>query len=152
MPLSHVYRLPSGRVVHLQMPNLPALLLTTGHVPNVALLAALNILVKDGLWQPEKATEEEQRRRKRAEVMGWYGVAALTLVSPRLVLPPARPRPDADEIGPDDLTLEDVEVIYGYFRYGDPAAAGGGGGGAGAEPVGAADGGAASGAVEHAPG
>lgn len=151
MALAETVRLHSGRVVRLQMPDLPALLLTTGRVPNQALLAVVHLLVRDGLWQPDGqagATFE----RKRAEILGWYGVASLMLVEPRLVLHPQTPNPEADEIGAADLTLADAEVIYGYFRYWrDLTSDARGTAPAGADAGGAAGGGAAGEPVGDAP-
>lgn len=119
MALRDLIKLPSGRVVAVQMPDLPAILLTVGRVPNQVLVDLLNLLVKDGLWSP-KGPDENRFLDKRTEVLGWYAAASLLLHEPRLVLAPAQPDPDKGEIGASDLTFEDLEVLYATFRYWHP--------------------------------
>lgn len=126
MAIQTVIALSGGRVGVVQMPNLPAILMTVGRVPSQHMLDLLNLLVADGDYTPQGAGERKFIE-KANQVKGWYAVAALCLVEPKLVLPPAAPNAEAGEIGPDDLTWGDLEALYhGFFRWGNAPAPGSG--------------------------
>jgi hypothetical protein len=105
-----------GRVAaRVRMPDLFGILATFGSVPSPQLAAVLDLLVADGveLLSPDPA---KVYVRKRDQIRGMYALAALILVEPRLVL---SGDPGPGEIGPRDLSFEDLEgLYYSYFRNG----------------------------------
>lgn len=105
--------LSQGREVKLTMPNLYQVLTGKG-VPNPALAAVLKLLHGEGLL--EQTNELQRLQSARDNLRGLYEIAALCLTEPVLRLEgEAQP----GEIGPDDLSFNDVETIYyAFFRRG----------------------------------
>lgn len=117
-PQSTAYRLPSGRVVRLALPDLWSIVSAVGRIPNPIVMAVMDLLIRDGSYTPEQV-QADVYLRKREEILGIYACAALCLVEPRLVIGRT---PGEGEIGPRDLPYGDAEVIYyRFFRHGDPS-------------------------------
>ena len=107
--------LASGVEATVRMPDLYAILATVGAVPSQAMIEVLNLLDQDGVVLPA-ADPAQKFVRIRAQIRGMYALASYILVAPRLVLD--RP-PQGGEIGPADLSYNDVEALYyRYFRGG----------------------------------
>jgi hypothetical protein len=116
MPITEQRMLPTGRIVTLTMPDLYSIMASVGRVPSPHIAAVLDLLIQDKAYTPEGASADVYIR-KRDEVRGRYALAALCLVSPRLVLDRA-PKPEEDEIGPGDLSWVELEAIHlGWFQY-----------------------------------
>ena len=106
--------LSGGRRVNVVMPDLYALLATVGHVPSPAVAAVIRLLDLSGSL--DAPNELQQLTYKIQQVRGMYELAALCIETPRLVLKDAER--GAGELGPTDLTYDDLWKIYGFFRQG----------------------------------
>jgi hypothetical protein len=110
------FPLGSGITVRLRPPDLFATLATVEAVPSQMMMDVLNLLDQEGtiidyLPAPEKFL------RIRNKTRGMYQLAAYLIVSPRLILAPARPRRRAGEFGENQISLNEVEFLYyRYFR------------------------------------
>lgn len=111
--MGDIVPLPSGLVVELEMPNLYGILAGVGRVPNPLLAPVLDLLIKDRSYTPG-GPDADVYVRKVQEIRGMYAVMALCAVRPRLRLDG---EPQEGEIGPADVSYDDLEVVYwGYFR------------------------------------
>lgn len=119
-----IWVLSSGVEATVQMPDLYGILSTVGAVPSQIMVDVMNLLDQEGVVLPG-LDPAHKFLRIRNNIIGMYALASLILISPRLVLPQRRNGqmvmpPLADgEIGPRDLTINDVEALYyRYFRGG----------------------------------
>lgn len=127
MPDTDAWTLASGQVIDLAMPDLYAILATVGAVPSQSMIEVLNLLDQEGVTL-SGLDPAHKFLRIRAQIRGMYALLSHIIVRPRLVLDRL---PGDGEIGPRDLSFNDVEAIYyRYFRGGyrpsprvDPAAA-----------------------------
>lgn len=120
MPIRDERILPgSGMAVALTMPDLYSALLTAGTLPNPLLASILKLIEASG-EDVAKLGEAQRLRASMDHIRGLYGIAQLCLESPklRLDLKPGE-LPGEGEIGPADLTLNDLEHIYWRFFRGD---------------------------------
>lgn len=119
MAIEEIRKLPSGRTVSLRMPDLYRLLNTAKGIPNPALAAVLKLLSGEGN-NGEVINELQRLQNQKAQIRGLYEIARLCLVSPvlRLDLEEGATLGEG-EIGPDEIPMGDLEVIYfGFFRLG----------------------------------
>lgn len=115
-----VYTLPgSGHIARLVRPSLMALAVKAGQVPNTLSDAVIKFLIASD--SDLHKTDEEKIASYRQNVRAYFEVAALCMVSPRLVLD-RDPNYDADEVGPEAMHDRDIIWLYYDFTQGSSAA------------------------------
>lgn len=114
--------LSGGRVVQLAMPDMYRVMVTikSGRAPNPGVAAVLRLL--DGAGALPQAGLLQRYQASAEFYQGLYEIAALCLQSPRLRLDLKEgEEAGPDEITPNDLTWQDLEIIYYTFFRADPA-------------------------------
>ena len=103
----------NGTMGTLEMPDFYTYLAEVGMPPSPEVAAVLRLLEGTGALEQQNLFQRLQGQREYW--MGLYEIARLCLIEPKLVL---KGTPGRGEIGPRDLSLNDVQGIYWQFFLG----------------------------------